>query len=88
MNGKNSGTQSRSRAWVGVLSIIGLMFAATVLLTAQSGVVDVEMGRDGFLCVATATAIYGLVAQPLVRQTFGPLSTIEFQARDAGIADD
>src|SRR5439155_4822364 len=31
MNGKNSGTQSRSRAWVGVLSIIGLMFAATVL---------------------------------------------------------
>src|SRR5438093_769488 len=31
MNRKNSSTQSRSRAWVGVLSIIGLMFAATVL---------------------------------------------------------
>ncbi len=31
MNRKNSGTQGKSRAWVGVLSIIGLMFAATVL---------------------------------------------------------
>ena len=31
MNRESIGTQSRSRAWVGVLSIIGLMFAATVL---------------------------------------------------------
>jgi hypothetical protein len=31
MNRKGTGTQGRSRAWIGVLSIIGLMFAATVL---------------------------------------------------------
>ena len=38
----------------------------TVLLTAQSGILDVEMGRDGFLWVTTATAIYRLVATPMV----------------------
>src|SRR5438093_13615067 len=38
----------------------------TILLTAPSGILDVEMGRDGFLWVTTASAIYRLVAEPLL----------------------
>src|SRR2546428_14097777 len=38
VNRKNSGTQSKSRAWVGVLSIIGLIFAPPALRgKAQAG---------------------------------------------------
>jgi len=36
------------------------------LLTAPSGILDVEMGRDGFLWVTTSSAIYRLVAAPLM----------------------
>src|SRR3989454_10365890 len=39
---------------------------STILLTAPSGILDVEMGRDGFLWVTTASAIYRLVAAPLM----------------------
>src|SRR5881296_527233 len=38
----------------------------TILLTAPSGILDVEMGRDGFLWVTTASAIYRLVPGPLL----------------------
>jgi len=38
----------------------------TTLLTAPSGILDVEMGRDGFLWVTTSSAIYRLVAAPLM----------------------
>ena len=38
----------------------------TILLTAPSGILDVEMGRDGFLWVTTASSIYRLVAAPLL----------------------
>jgi len=36
----------------------------TILLTAPSGILDVEMGRDGFLWVTTATAIFRLALLP------------------------
>jgi len=36
----------------------------TTLLTAPSGILDVEMGRDGFLWVTTSSAIYRLLAGP------------------------
>ena len=35
-----------------------------ILLTAPSGILDVEMGLDGFLWVTTASTIYRLVAAP------------------------
>jgi len=38
----------------------------TTLLTAPSGILDVEMGRGGFLWVTTSSAIYRLVAAPLM----------------------
>ncbi len=38
----------------------------TVLLTAPSGILDVEMGHDGFLWVTTASTIYRLVAAPIM----------------------
>src|SRR3989449_7326415 len=38
----------------------------TTLLTAPSGILDVEMGRDGFLWVTTSSAIYRVVAAPLM----------------------
>jgi glucose/arabinose dehydrogenase len=36
----------------------------TVLLTAPSGILDVEMGRDGFLWITTASTIFRLVVSP------------------------
>jgi glucose/arabinose dehydrogenase len=60
----------------------------TVLLTAPSGILDVEMGLDGFLRVTTASAIYRLVAQPVLTQTLGPLPTIEFRIRDESMPSD
>src|SRR2546426_169066 len=36
----------------------------TILLTAPSGILDVEMGRDGLLWVTTATAIFRLALLP------------------------
>jgi len=60
----------------------------TTLLTAPSGILDVEMGRDGFLWVTTASAIYRLVTQPVLMQTLGPLPTIEFRVRDESMPSD
>jgi len=60
----------------------------TVLLTALSGILDVEIGLDGFLWVTTSSAIYRLVAQPVVMQTLRPVSTIEFRVWDARTLDD
>ncbi len=60
----------------------------TVLLTALSGILDVEMGLDGFLWVTTSSAIYRLVAQPVLMQTLRPVSTIEFLAWAARTLDD
>ena len=44
----------------------------TTLLTAPSGILDVEMGRDGFLWVTTSSAIYRLLAGPPI-VSGGPL---------------
>ncbi len=38
----------------------------TVLLTAPDAILDVEMGRDGFLWLTTPTAIYRLTAAPTI----------------------
>jgi len=57
-------------------------------LTAPSGILDVEMGLDGFLWVTTASTIYRLVAQPVLMQLLGPGSTMEFRARDESIPDE
>ncbi|TLZ68224.1 MAG: PQQ-dependent sugar dehydrogenase [Methanobacteriota archaeon] len=47
----------------------------TVLLTAPDAILDVEMGRDGFLWVTTPTTIYRLVAAPTIMST-GAMSMI------------
>jgi hypothetical protein len=70
----------------------------TTLVTAPSGILDVEMGRDGFLWLTTSSTIYRLVdatvlisASPLVGITGGgvaavspvtKLSTPAFAARE------
>jgi len=54
----------------------------TVLLTAPSGILDVEMGRDGFLWVTTAAAIYRLVAQPALVQVLGLPPSLELWVRE------
>src|SRR3989442_5642837 len=41
----------------------------TVLLTAPDAILDVEMGRDGFLWVTTPTTIYRLLAAPPIIST-------------------
>jgi len=60
----------------------------SIVLTAPSGILDVEMGLDGFLWVTTASTIYRLVAQPVLMQLLGPGSTMEFRARDESIPDE
>jgi len=54
----------------------------TILLTASSGILDVEMGRDGFLWVTTAAAIYRLVAQPVLVQALGLSPSVELWVRE------
>src|SRR2546427_6003049 len=54
----------------------------SIVLTAPSGTLDVEMRLDAFLWVTTAAAMYRLVAQPVLMQLLGPGSTMEFRARD------
>ncbi len=60
----------------------------SIVLTAPSGILDVEMGLDGFLWVTTASTIYRLVAQPVLMQLLGPGSTMEFRARDESVPDE
>jgi glucose/arabinose dehydrogenase len=38
----------------------------TILLTAPGAILDVEMGRDGFLWITTPTAIYRVTAAPTI----------------------
>jgi len=42
----------------------------SILLTAPSGILDVEMGLDGFLWVTTASTIYRVVAAPTIAASF------------------
>src|SRR5256886_4313078 len=55
---------------------------STILLTAPSGILDVEIGRDGFLRETTAAAIYRLVAQPALVQVLGLPSSLELWVRE------
>ena len=43
----------------------------TILATAPDGILDVEMGPDGFLWVTTSSAIYRLVSVPVVTGPYG-----------------
>ncbi len=47
----------------------------TVLLTATEAILDVEMGRDGYLWVTTPTTIYRLEAVPTIVPYAGGLGT-------------
>src|SRR6267143_1817521 len=46
----------------------------TILTTAPSGILDVEMGRDGFLWVTTPSTIYRLEAAPVTAMVTSILS--------------